>query len=332
MRAVQFDRHGEPREVLQLRDVPAPIAHSGEARIRMLYSPINPSDLLRVRGVYGTMPSLPATPGFEGIGIVEEVRSSLARTFLGVKPGRRVVVLNQTSGNWQEQVVVPALRVFPVPPGIPDEQAAGYFVNPATAWVMVTDVLQVPARAWLLQTAAGSALGKMIIKLGKKLGFKTINIVRRQETVETLKKLGADVVIDSSQEDVVERVKQVTKNEGVRYALDPVGGQATTQTIQCLGPGGKVLLYGSLDWNPAQLLSRHIIQNGITIQGFALQQWTAKKKPLQMLQLLKQIGKLMQEGTLTTDIAQVFPLEEFGRAIEAAENTGRQGKVLLKVT
>jgi NADPH:quinone reductase-like Zn-dependent oxidoreductase len=297
----------------------------------MLYSPINPSDLMRIRGIYGTLSNFPISPGFEGVGVVEEVKSSLARMVLGIRPGRRVIVLNQVSGNWQEQVVVPALRVFPVSPGIPDEQAAGFFVNPATAWIMVTEVLRVPPGQWLLQTAAGSAVGKMVVKLGKKLGFRTINVVRREETGEVLRKLGADVVIDSSKEDVVEHVKSVTNNQGAPFALDPVGGLATTNTIQSLGPGGKLLLYGSLDWNLSQFHSRQIIQNQITIQGFALQHWTAQKKPLQLLSLLKQLGKLLQEGTLTTDIEKVYPLEQFSRAIEASESPGRQGKILLKI-
>jgi NADPH2:quinone reductase len=331
MRAVQFDRHGEPREVLRLADVPSPPCGPGQARVRMLYSPINPSDLLRTRGVYGTMAQLPASPGFEGVGIVEEVKSAMAKVVLGVKPGRRVVVLNQESGNWREEVVVPALRIFPVPQALPDEQAAGFFVNPATAWLMVTEALRVPPGAWLLQTAAGSAVGKMVIRLGKRLGFRTINVVRRPETAETLRRLGADLVVDSTHESIVEVVGQATAGAGAGFGLDPVGGPATTQVIQALGSGGKLLLYGSLDWNLSQFHSRHLIQNGITIQGFALQRWTARKKPLQMLMLMRKLAKLLGDGTLTTDIAQVFPLERFQDALAAAESPGRQGKILLKL-
>jgi NADPH2:quinone reductase len=331
MRAVQYDRQGEPAEVLQLRDIPLPACGPGEARVRMLYSPINPSDLLRIRGIYGAMPGAPQTPGFEGIGIVEDVNHSVASTLLGVKRGRRVVVLNQTGGNWQEHVVVPALRLFPLPPAIADEQAAGFFVNPATALIMVTQVLKVPPGAWLLQSAAGSAVGKMVIQLGKKLGFRTINIVRRSETAQTLRDLGADAVIDTSHTDLVPEVLRLTQQEGVHYALDPVGGPTTTQMIQALGSNGRLLLYGSLDFSAAELYARRIIQHHLTIEGFALQHWTAQRKPIQILFLLKQIAKLMQEGVLVTDIAQVFPLERVNEAIQCAETPGRQGKVLLKI-
>lgn len=331
MRALQFDRHGEPAKVLQLRDVQQSPMKSGQARVRMLLSPINPSDLLRVRGLYGEMAGYPACPGFEGVGIIEESNAPFSRLFRGIGPGRKVVVLNQFTGNWQEQVVLPAYRLFPVPEGVNDNDAAGYFVNPATALIMPKYVLKVPEGAWLLQSAAGSSLGKMVIKLGKKLGFKTINIVRRADTAAKLKQLGADEIIDSSKEDVVGRVKEITNGQGVRYALDAVGGPAVSQVIQCLGENGHVLLYGSLDMSPGEFTNRHIIGNGIKIESFALQRWSAAKSSLQLLSLLKEIGRLMQENVLTAEVAEVYPIEKFQDAIVAAETPGRQGKILLQV-
>ena len=106
MKAVVCDRWGDPEEVLQVREVPEPSHGPGEVRIRMLASPINPADLLMVRGQYGRLPPLPATPGFEGAGIVEAGSGLLARRVMG----RRVAVLNSGSGNWQEQVVIPRAR------------------------------------------------------------------------------------------------------------------------------------------------------------------------------------------------------------------------------
>lgn len=330
MRALQFDHHGEPAEVLHLREVePAPLK-PGQARIRMLLSPINPSDLLRIRGLYGKMPSYPAVPGFEGVGIVEEAHAVFSKLFRGIGPGRKVVVLNQVTGDWQDQVVMPAMRLFPVPEGVSDHDAAGYFVNPATALIMVHYELKVPEGAWLLQSAAGSSLGKMVIKLGRKLGFKTINIVRRADTGAAIKQLGADEIIDVSKEDVVARVKEITKGTGVRYALDAVGGPCVSQVIECLGMEGHLLLYGSLDMSPAAFTNRHIIGNGIKIESFALQRWTASRSKLKLLSLLKHIGRLMQEKILTTDIAEVFPVERYQEAIKAAETPGRQGKILLQ--
>ena len=182
MKAVVFERFGDPAEVLQVREVPEPEPGPGQVRVRMLASPIGPADFLTVRGEYGYRPQLPATPGTEGVGIVEAGRGLLGR----MRVGRRVAVLNETGGNWQEKVVVSAMRVVPIPNHVPDDQAATFFINPATAFIMTRLVLKVPPRAWLLQTAAGSALGRMVIRLGRHFVFRTINVVRRHEQAEEL--------------------------------------------------------------------------------------------------------------------------------------------------
>src|SRR5438093_254792 len=150
MKAVIFERCGEPAEVLEIRDAPVPKPGPGQVRVRMIASPINPSDLLFIRGLYGAKPVLPGNPGFEGVGVVEESGGGLlARRVMG----RRVAVLNGITGNWREQTVIPAHQAIPLPDDIPDEQAAGFFVNPATALVMVEKVLRVRAGEWLLQNA-----------------------------------------------------------------------------------------------------------------------------------------------------------------------------------
>src|SRR5262249_21767075 len=149
----------------------------GQVRVRMLASPINPSDLLTVRGEYGRRPKLPCTPGFEGVGVVEEGSGLLAWR---VK-GRRVAGLNGTGGHGRGRGVPPPRQAAPAPAPISDGRAATFFVTPASALVMVRYVLKVPRGAWLLQTAAGSALGRMVIRLGQLDGFRTLNVVRRRE-------------------------------------------------------------------------------------------------------------------------------------------------------
>src|SRR5712692_7297436 len=210
MKAAVFDRFGDPAEVLDVRDVPLPEPGPGQVRVRMTLSPVNPSDLLVVRGEYGRLPRLPSTPGFEGAGLIESAGPGLLRFLRGLAPGRRVAVLNGGGGNWQEQVVISARQVVPVPSDLPDEQAATFFVNPASALIMVQFILKVPQGAWLLQTAAGSALGRMVIRLGRHLGFRTINVVRRREQVQELLHAGGDAVICSCEDSIEEWVQKIT--------------------------------------------------------------------------------------------------------------------------
>src|SRR4051794_4929085 len=158
MKAAVFDRFGEPSQVLGVREVPEPEPGPGEVRVRMIASPINPSDLLVVRGRYGVLPRLPATPAFEGVGVVYNAGPGL---FGGGVEGKRVPVNSSEGGSWAGRAVTRAGGARPVPTDIPDDPAATFFVNPATERALVRHVLVVPKGEWLLQSAAGSTLGKM---------------------------------------------------------------------------------------------------------------------------------------------------------------------------
>jgi NADPH:quinone reductase-like Zn-dependent oxidoreductase len=329
MKAVVFDRCGVPEEVLQLRDVPVPEPKSGEVRVRMLVSPINPSDLLYIRGQYGQPPPLPATPGFEGVGMVEASGGGmLARRLMG----KRVAVVGRGTGNWRELTVVPALQAIRVPRDIGDDQAATFFVNPASALVMTRYVLQVPRGVWLLQTAAGSALGRMIIRLAKQDGYRTINVVRRREQAVELQKAGANAVICTADESIPERVKAITNGAGVPFAIDAVGGATGSEVVKALGRDGRMLVYGTLADEPVAIDPRVLMVNHKSVEGFWLSIWIAQQHVVTKLLLIRQIGNLMRAGILTSEIGTYFPLDQVREAARQAATPGRQGKILLRIS
>jgi NADPH:quinone reductase len=310
-----------------VREAPIPEPGHGEVRVRMICSPINPSDLLMVRGQYGRLPTLPATPGFEGAGIVEASGGGL----LGrLRLGRRVAVLNDKGGTWQEQVIVSAKQAVPVSKDVPDEQAAMFFVNPASAWLMTRSVLKIPAGAWLIQTAAGSALGRMVIRLGKHYGFRTMNVVRRQEQGEELQKIGADAVIISGEESIEKQAKALTGGVGPQFGLDAVGGETGSAVVRALGPGGRLVVYGALSGQPLAADPRDLISGDKRIEGFWLRTWARQQGILTMLQLFRQINRLLADGILTSEIGATFALEEIKAAVKLANQPGRQGKILLR--
>lgn len=331
MKAAVFDQCGDPASVLQVRDLPMPEPGVGQVRVRMIASPINPSDLLTVRGTYGRAPKLPATPGYEGVGVIDATGPGLLKLIRGLKPGRRVAVLNSGGGNWADYVVLSARNVVPLPDAIPDEQAASFFVNPATALVMTRQVLRVPRGAWLVQTAAGSALGRMIIRLARHEGYRTINLVRRREQVGELKQLGADEVICTSDEDVAERVQAITNGQGVPFALDCVGGATGLAAALALASGGKMLVYGTLSEEPISVPPRLLIAGQKSIAGFWLSEWAKEQGVWSMLKLFREIKKMMIAGILTTPVGSTFSLDQIAEAVRQAEQPGRQGKVLLRI-
>ena len=333
MKAVQMTGFGEPAEVLRVEELETPVPEPGQVRVRMLASPVNPSDVMTIRGTYGRRPSLPFTPGYEGVGVVEESGGGLLGA---LRRNKRVVVLNSITGNWAEQAVAPARQVVPVPDSLSVQQAATFFINPVTAYVMVQRVLQIPPGGWLLQTAAGSQLGRMVIRLGRRLGFKTINIVRRDEQIEELVQLGGDHVLsfrvdEQSGEELLQLVDDITGGGGVSSAIDPVGGPLGSAVLGCLGRRGRMLCYGTLDERPLEFSPRELMTREASVEGFWLGPWLASQGLLAKLRLIKTVAGLVTAGVLDSEIGETFSLERVVDAVTASETPGRDGKVLLEM-
>lgn len=333
MKCVQFSQIGEPAEVLKCTEVPPRSPAHGEVRVRMLASPINPSDMMFIRGVYGTKPQLPQIPGFEGVGIVEESGGGLKGTLFC---GKQVAVLNKSGGNWADETIVPQSQVIPLSRKLSIGQAACFFVNPATAWIITQEVLKVPQGAWLVQTAATSSLGRMVIRLGKRLGFRTLNIVRRASAVDELKAIGADevIVFDEQQdtpEELRERLQNVTGPEGLRYAMDPVGGATAAAVAGSLSKHGRLVVFGTLSDQAMQFSPRTLMVRQSSVEGFWLGNFMEQKNLFFKLRLIKRITRLILDGTLATSISETFPLDAITAAVRHAETTASHGKTVLKM-
>jgi NADPH:quinone reductase-like Zn-dependent oxidoreductase len=328
MKALVFERFGEPSDVLQLLDRPTPEPSEGQVRVRMIASPINPSDLLNIRGRYVITPRLPAVPGFEGVGVVDAAGPGMLGRFL---KGKRVLAINGTGGDWAEYAIIPAKQARPIPADIPDEQAASMFVNPATALAIVRHVLQVPKNAWLLQSAAGSELGKMIIRLGKHDGFRTLNVVRRPETRTELEALGADAVISPAEGDLPSQIRRIVGDAGVHYAIDAVGGDTGTALFDSLAQPGRLVIYGSLSGEPVRVDPRRMISGRRVLESFWLGDWIRRQSIPKALKIFSQIAQLLRLGVFETQVGPQFPLHLYSDALAHAERQARAGKVLLRL-
>ena len=351
MKAVEVSAYAEGVEHVALVDRSPREPAAGEVRVRMLVSPINPSDFNHVHGTYegalrraiwnhgsevpsyapggAPMPTPPFVLGGEGVGIVEATGAGwMARRLRGK---RVAIAAGPPEGAWQESTVVAARRALPVPTGVSDVQAAMSFINPLTATIMVREVLRVPARGWLLQSAAGSAVGKMVVRLGRELGFRTINVVRSQANVEALREHGADAIIDRSQQNVAEEVHRLTGGRGVGHALDCVGGEIGQELVRCLGIDGHMVVYGTLSPDPISLPSRLLMMPCARISGFFLPNWLMQQPPLRLLRVLRQARSLIARGVFETSVAEVFDLADVHTALEAASRRDRTGKILLRI-
>ncbi|RMF13115.1 MAG: hypothetical protein D6761_11670, partial [Candidatus Dadabacteria bacterium] len=272
-------------------------------------------------------PEPPYILGGEGVGTVVATGSGLMARRL---KGKRVAfAAGPPQGSWAEYTAVDAKRAIPVPPAISDDQAAMFFVNPLSAVIMVTEVLRVRPGSWLLQTAAASALGKSVIRMSKQLGFRTINVVRRAQHVEPLRKLGADVVIDTSQQNLIDEVARVTGGAGVDYALDCVGGELAGDVLQTLTRGGHMCMFGTLSGQPVTLPPRDLMMPVARLSGFFVPNWLAEQSPLTLLKVLRRVRRFFLAGVFEQPVDGVYPLDDVTASLEAASVPGRQGKILL---
>ena len=324
MQSVRFDTFGDPAEVLRVEEVEKPAAGAGEVLLKMRARPINPSDLLTVQGLYGSLPALPATPGLEGMGEVAEVGEGVK----GLRAGQRVIPLG-VAGTWAEFVVVPAERVIPVPDSVSDQTAAQFVVNPLTAWIMTVEELALQPGEWLLQTAAGSTLGRVVLQIAKRRGFKTINVVRRREQGEELKALGADEVVCTDEEDLVERVNEINGKAGLLKAIDAVGGETGGAVVRALGRGGVLLVYGLLSGQPIPLDSGRMIFTSSTVRGFWLGEWMRSAAPDRQRTVTGEMLRAMATQEIVPPVEAEYPLTEVLAAVAHSVRPGRSGKVLL---
>ncbi len=321
MRSVQFDRFGNATEVLTVVDASIPEPNAGEVRVRVTARPIHPADLMYVRGIYGVRPKLPATPGFEGSGIVDAVGEGVA-----LQTGQKVMFAGV--GAWQEYVVVPADNVFPAPDGIPDELACQSFVNPFTAMALLEE-LNLPAGSWLLQTAGAGTVGQIVLELATQQGIKTICTVRRYDQVSKLKRLGAAAVIDTESEHIYERVMEITNHHGADAVIDAVGGKTGGQALNSIANHGTMIAYGSLSREETPVSNREMIFKSLTIKGFWLVEWVRDADKAKIREAFDTVIELMTSGKFTPQIGASYDLDDVDDAVRDAQRPGRTGKVLL---
>ncbi len=328
MKAARFHRFGEPAEVLAVEELPDPTPDPGEVLVRLTARAIHPSDLMNVRGVYGRPPPLPATPGNDAAGVIEAVGEGVQ----GFAPGDRVTLLlgaTAGKGTWAEFAAVPAATVVPTPPGLGDAQAGALWVNYLSVWVMAVEVLKLGAGDTLLQTAAGSQLGRAMIELARARGFTLINVVRRREQVAELQALGAGHVLCSADEDVPARARELTGGRGVGAAIDPVGGATGAQAIAALSAGGTALLFGALAAEPVPVDPGLLLFRELTVRGFWLTRWLGKTPPERVRAAVGSVLGLVESGAFRPAVDRTFPLAEIGAAVRHAETPGRRGAVVL---
>lgn len=324
MNIVRFERFGPAHEVCACVDAPDPgPPGAGEAVVRIEAFPINPVDLLTIAGEYADRPELPATPGSEGAGLVEAVGPGVTN----VKAGDRVLLMGRN--NWAARKRDKAKALLPVAADVDPLQLAMLKINPATAALMLKNHGNLKPGHWLIQNAANSGVGRLVIRMAKAQGFRTVNVVRRQELVEPLKKIGADVVVVDG-DGLAMRVREATAGADIRLAIDAVAGAATLRLSECLGDGATVVNYGRLGGEPCMISPNRVIFAGVTLTGFWLVRHLSAMSEAERRALYAGLAGRVAAGELATEIEAVYAIADIQKALARAAREGRGGKVLVR--
>jgi len=318
-----------PTESLSLVTKEKPRPSPGNVVVRMIASAVNPIELIYIRiGSLKRFEDKGAVHGSEGVGVVDEIGEGVT----SCRVGERVIPVlfwkyycDRGEGAWQDYVEVAEEDLVPVPDTMSDAVAAQFVINPWTMYGMLLD-LQIPKGKYLLQTAAGSVIGRQRIQLAKHWDIKTINIVRRDELKDELIALGADEVINSEKEDITMRVREITNGEGAYAGVDAVGGVSLKVVAENVRDKGTVFVYGGLGSNDVIVgindLIREVKISWWHLTSFVKDEDNKKKCILDLL-------KLFDQKVITPLIGQMFTLDEFRKAINESEKYARGGKIIL---
>jgi NADPH:quinone reductase-like Zn-dependent oxidoreductase len=314
------------RDRLEVQDVPVPRPGPGQMLVRMAASPVNPSDLMTVKGEYGIGAKYPFVPGLEGSGTVVATGGGLmARWMLG----RRVALATGAGGLWADYAVVEASRAIPLPAGVSLGAGAMSAVNPLTAIALLS---LARGHSVVVSTGAGGQLGRMIRKRAKEKGVKVINIVRRAEQVAALQAEGARHVLNSTDARFDADLAQICRELRCRMAFDAVGGEMTGRLAEALGPRSEILVYGALDQAAIRLHPGTMIFREVTVRGFWLSKWLPRKPLPLMLWHAREATQALKGGFAVSDVARVVPLEEAGAGIAAYAGAMSAGKTLIRLS
>jgi len=329
---LQFNAFGDPAEQLTPIQCDAAkndtLPSSGEVRLRVRFSPVHPSDLNLIQGVYGLRPELPAIPGGEASAIVDAIADDVDVNDLAVGDH---VILRTRIGAWRETAFVDAADCYRVSSDIDLAQAAMLAINPTTAWRMLSDFAPLKPGDWVLQNAANSAVGRCVIQLAKALGLRTINLVRRESLVDELTALGADaVIIDDGDKSTGEHVAGLMGESPAQLALNAVGGDSALRLMAWLAPGGIHVTYGAMGRRPLKVPNSFLIFKNIQLRGFWLTEWQRHASRESIDKMLGEVASHMAAGRLTMPIAEIYRPDQCSEAMTAAASSSRNGKILFE--
>jgi mitochondrial enoyl-[acyl-carrier protein] reductase / trans-2-enoyl-CoA reductase len=322
IRSLVFHQNGRPEEVLGLEQhaYDTPLLQD-QVRVEILAAPINPADLNTVVGNYGVKLDLPAVPGVEGAGRVVATNSK------DFAVGDSVIFLRRAA-TWASHTIVAAESLLKIPPEMEPLQAAMLKINPATAWLLLHQFVNLQHGDWIVQNAGNSGVGRCVIQLARDLGIRTVSFVRRDRFRSELSALGADGVFNDDQ-DGHAAAREVLAGANAAAAFNAVGGDSALRLMKQLRQGGQHITYGAMGLKPLTVPNGLLIFRDLQLRGLWVSRWLETAPAEQIRGIYADLAQRVIAGKLQQPVDSTFKLEDFRAALARVEAPDRCGKILL---
>jgi len=322
MKAILCQQHGTP-ETLVFADTQDPEPTEKEVVIQVKACAVNFPDVLIIQNKYQFKPDLPFSPGGEVSGIIEKVGSGVKH----LKEGQRVLALCGWGG-FAEKVKVGVDRVFPIPPQMDYITAASTLYTFGTSYHALKDRAQIKSGETLLVLGASGGVGLATVELGKVMGATVIAAASTAEKLAVCKEKGADFLINYEEEDLKEKIKELTEGKGVDVVLDVVGGKYAEPALRGMAWKGRYLVVGFAAGDIPKLPFNLTLLKGCSVMGVFWGRFSTEE-PKQNQQNIMELVGLIQSGKISQHIYKEYSLEEAPQALQDMLDRKVVGKAMV---
>lgn len=324
MKAVLCKAFG-PADTLVVEDVSSPEIKKNEVLLDVHAAGINFPDTLIIEGKYQFKPPFPFSPGGEAAGVISAVGENVSH----LNVGDRVMALTGW-GSCAEQIAVPAYNILPMPDAMDFTTAAAFSMTYGTAIHALKQRGALQAGETLLVLGASGGVGLAAIEIGKAMGARVIAAASSAEKLEVARQAGADELINYQDEDVRERLKTLTKGQGVDVVIDPVGGDLFETVFRSIAWNGRMLVIGFASGTIPSLPVNLPLLKGAAVIGVFWGSF-AQRQPQDNVANFQQLFAWFAEGKLKPLVSQTFALEDTAQAINTLAARKAVGKLVIKV-
>ncbi len=322
MKALVCNEFG-PAENLSLEERPAPSPGKGEILVDIKAAGVNFPDVLTVQGKYQFKPELPFVPGAEVAGIVTAVGEGVTSRKVGDK-----VISTLQIGGFSEQCVASEHGSFGMGETMSFEQAAGFAITYGTSYYALKQQANIQPGETLLVLGAAGGVGIATIQIAKAMGAKVIAAASSEEKLDFACEAGADLRINYSEENLKDKVKELTGGKGADVIYDPVGGDFSEQAFRAIAWDGRFLVIGFASGPIPAIPLNLMLLKGASLVGVFWGAWAARF-PMESRQNFDELIEMIDGGQFSPMVTEVYSLDDYKAAFASISERRAKGKVIL---